>query len=150
MGTFTNLNYQVVFGGKDHIKFLNEEYQDELFAYFGGILKNMGCKPHIVGGHEDHVHLVFSASGKYSIGRIVQDLKTSSNSFIKKKPYLCQDFSSWQVGYGAFSYRISEVEKLIGYVKRQKEHHNNISFEEEYIALLAEHGIEFEHRFLFT
>jgi putative transposase len=149
MGTFTQLNYQVVFGGKNHNKFLLDQSQDNLFAYIGGILKNLGCIPHIVGGHQDHIHLVYTATGKYSVGKIVQEVKTSSHAFIKNRQELFPEYHSWQIGYGAFSYRKDELEKLIEYVRRQKVHHQSLSFKEEYIQLLKEHGIEFELKYLF-
>lgn len=55
----------------------------------------------------------------------------------------------WQVGYGAFSYAISAKDNLIEYVKNQKPHHKKVSFRDEYINLLIEHGVEFDERYLF-
>ena len=149
MGTFTQLTYQIVFGGKYRSKFLQENAQDQLFAYIGGILKNMGCIPYIVGGHIDHLHLVFSATGKYYIGKIVQNIKISSNAFMHDRTELFPDLINWQVGYGAFSYQRSKLNVLIEYVKTQKFHHETVSFKEEYIQLLEENGIEYDEKYLF-
>jgi REP element-mobilizing transposase RayT len=102
MSTFTQLTYQVVFGGKNHNIFLPENTQDQLFAYMGGILKNLGCMPYTIGGHLDHVHMVYSATGKYSVGKIVQEIKTSTNIFMHDRHELFPDFTCWQVGYGGF------------------------------------------------
>jgi len=38
---------------------------------------------------------------------------------------------------------------LINYVKNQEEHHKKVSFKDEYISLLKEHGIEFDEKYLF-
>ena len=38
---------------------------------------------------------------------------------------------------------------IINYIKNQKEHHRATGFEEELKALLVEHGIEFDEKFLF-
>jgi REP element-mobilizing transposase RayT len=149
MGTFTQLTFQAVFGSKYHQKFLTETNQVQLFEYFGGVLKNMGCIPFIVGGHVDHMHLVFSTTGKYSIGRIMQDVKTSTNAFMHKNKVQFSDFVNWQTGYGAFSYSRSHLDNLIQYVLNQKTHHEKVSFEEEYVALLEEHGIEYNPLYLF-
>jgi hypothetical protein len=35
---------------------------------------------------------------------------------------------------------------VIEYIKNQKEHHKNITYKEEYIALLKEFGIEFDEK----
>ena len=38
---------------------------------------------------------------------------------------------------------------VINYIKNQKEHHKNKTFEQEYRELLIEHGIEFDEKYLF-
>jgi len=43
---------------------------------------------------------------------------------------------------------VKDKDKLIEYVKNQGEHHKKITFREEYIALLNEHGIEFDEKYL--
>ncbi|MUP39378.1 hypothetical protein [Labilibaculum euxinus] len=50
---------------------------------------------------------------------------------------------------GAFTYDVSAKDNLIAYVKNQKEHHSKLSYREEYIQLLEEHGVEFEEKYLF-
>ncbi len=50
--------------------------------------------------------------------------------------------------FGAFTYSISAKDNLIKYVKNQKEHHRKVSFRDEYITLLKEHGIEFDEKYL--
>jgi len=37
---------------------------------------------------------------------------------------------------------------LTEYVKNQEEHHKTLTFKEEYIALLKEHEIEFDEKYL--
>ena len=37
---------------------------------------------------------------------------------------------------------------MVEYVKNQQEHHKKITFREEYIALLKEHGIEYDEKYL--
>jgi hypothetical protein len=79
---------------------------------------------------------------------LIKDLKISSHKFIKKEG-LFSGFGGWQDGYGAFSYSIKAKDRLIEYVKNQEEHHKKVTFKEEYIALLKEHKIEFDDRYLF-
>ncbi len=59
------------------------------------------------------------------------------------------DFAGWQDGYGAFTYHNSLINTLIEYVKNQEEHHKQTTFRDEYIALLREHGIDFDEKYLF-
>ncbi|MBK7338658.1 MAG: hypothetical protein IPJ00_22130 [Saprospirales bacterium] len=76
-----------------------------------------------------------------------KDIKIASSIFIKKRE-LFQDFEGWQVGYGAFTYSISAKNNLIAYVKNQEEHHKTWSYREELLALLKEHEVEWDERYL--
>ena len=77
---------------------------------------------------------------------IIQGL---SSKMIKEEK-LITDFPGWQIGYGAFTYSMSSKNKLIEYVKSQEAHHKHISFKEEYVSLLEEHGIEYDEKYLYT
>jgi hypothetical protein len=53
----------VVFSTKERRPFLREPaLRGELHEYLGGILKQIDCQPLIVGGVEDHVHLLTTLS----------------------------------------------------------------------------------------
>ncbi len=55
----------------------------------------------------------------------------------------------WQDGYGVFSVSKSAIPSVVNYIKNQREHHSNQSFEDEYVALLEKHGIDYDERYLF-
>jgi putative transposase len=55
----------------------------------------------------------------------------------------------WQDGYGVFSVSKSAVPSVVRYIENQREHHSKLSFEEEYVALLKKHGIDYDDRYLF-
>jgi hypothetical protein len=57
-------------------------------------------------------------------------------------------FTYWQDGYGAFTYSVKERDAIIGYIKNQKEHHQQESFLNEYKRLLIEQEIPFEEKYL--
>ena len=50
---------------------------------------------------------------------------------------------SWQEGYGAFTVGVSQRSRAIDCIKRQAEHHRN-SFEEEFVAFLKKHAIDYD------
>ena len=56
-------------------------------------------------------------------------------------------FKAWQEGYGAFTYSIREKDKIISYIKNQKEHHKKETFYDEFKNLLIENGIEFDEKY---
>jgi hypothetical protein len=54
----------------------------------------------------------------------------------------------WQVKYGSFSVSVSQLDKIIEYIRNQPKHHKKISFKEEFIALLTKHRIQYDERYL--
>ena len=83
-----------------------------------------------------------------SFAKAVQLIKGGSSKWIHDALPGQSQFE-WQEGYGAFSVSASQVPKTIAYINNQKEHHRKKTFEEEFLALLEEHGIEYDSRHVF-
>ena len=147
MSTYTQLLYQIVFSTKYQENTMIETGQKTLYGYIWGILKKKKCHLYRIGGVENHIHIVTHIHQSVAIADLVKDIKLASGDFIKREK-IFPGFSGWQEGYGVFTYHISAKDNLIGYVKNQKEHHRKTSFREEYIALLKEHQIEFDEKYL--
>lgn len=43
---------------------------------------------------------------------------------------------------------VSQWDTLIRYIRNQERHHRGMTFQEEFLALLKKHRIEFEERYL--
>jgi putative transposase len=54
----------------------------------------------------------------------------------------------WQDGYAAFSVSESQSDRVIAYIKRQREHHRHTNYRAELLALLKKHAIEYDERYL--
>ncbi len=120
----------------------------ELFAYKATILKNMVDSPAlIVGGAEDHVHVLCLLSRKHPIMEVVQKAKTETSKWIKKQGSSYQDFQ-WQSGYGAFSVSQSNVEQVKRYIATQEDHHRKMSFQDEFRELCRRHKIAIDERYV--
>jgi REP element-mobilizing transposase RayT len=150
MSTYTQILYQVVFGSKKCTPFLTRTNQDELFRYIAGILKNRKCFTYIVGGHSNHIHLVFSLHRTVTLSDLVRDVKKASEDMMLKTKGKFIRFTGWQAGYGGFTYSYESREQLIKYVENQAEHHRRISFREELIGFLREFGVEYNEKYLFV
>ena len=74
---------------------------------------------------------------------LVREVKKSSTEFITENE-LCKLKFNWQEGYGAFSYSHSQLDDMIGYIHKQKEHHKQKTFKEEYTGFLRKFNIEYE------
>ncbi len=57
---------------------------------------------------------------------------------------------AWQGGYGVFSVSQSMVDKTLKYIERQREHHQKLTFEDEYIEFLKLYDIEYDEKYVFS
>jgi hypothetical protein len=53
----------------------------------------------------------------------------------------------WQEGYGVFSVGISQLGPTIAYINSQAAHHDRLSFEDEFVAFLRKHKIDYDPKF---
>src|ERR1035437_3428373 len=137
-----------VFSTKDRRPFLRDKpLRDELHRYLGGILTNLDCQPVIVGGVEDHVHLLCALSRTCEAAAMVKEVKRSSSLWLKTKSPDLADFA-WQNGYGIFFIGFSQIESVRDYIAGPEEHHRKVSFQDEFRQLLRRYEIEFDERYV--
>jgi putative transposase len=137
-----------VFSTKERRPFLRDKtIREEMHMYLGGILATLDCQPIVVGGTEDHVHLLCVLSGTSNVAEMVKEVKRGSSLWVKTKSPELADFA-WQSGYGVFSLGFSQIESLRKYIAGQAEHHRKISFQDEFRKFLKRYEIEFDERSL--
>jgi len=138
-----------VFSTKERRPYLRDQaLREEMHRYLGGILSNPKCQPIIiVGGVEDRVHLLSALSRTSSAAEMVKELKRGSSLWIKTKSASLQDFN-WQNGYGMFSIGFSQIPTVKNYIVNQEEHHRQITFQDEFRALLQRYQIEYDERYV--
>ena len=144
--SLTSLLVHIVFGTKNRIPYLDDEINHELYLYVAKILQNHNCRSLRIGGTEDHIHVFCVVTKNLSIGKIVEEIKTSSSKWIKTKGTKYQEFY-WQPGYGAFSVSSSHRDIVYDYVGNQKQHHQKITFIDEFYSLLKKHNVEIDNRY---
>lgn len=145
--TFTSLLVHCVFSTKERRKSIPREFQLRLWAYLGGIARSNNIKPLTIGGTEDHVHLLLSIPASMSVAKAVQLIKSGSSKWVHENTTY-KGFA-WQEAYGAFTIGISQVPHTTAYIKRQPEHHAKRRYEDEFLAFLKKHGIQFDEKYLF-
>lgn len=99
----------------------------------------------MVGGTENHVHLLLSLSADLSLAKAMQLIKGASSRWMNETH--TKHFDG-QEGYGAFTVGISQKADTIAYIESQAEHHRKRSFEEEFIAFLKKHKVEYDPRYV--
>src|SRR5260370_26627388 len=101
--TFTSLLTHVVFSTKDREPIINAELKRELYAYLGGLTRELKGKAYGINGAADHVHMLISLPPVVSMSEAVRFIKSNSSGWGRDK-WPRRSFA-WQLGYGAFSVR---------------------------------------------
>ena len=80
-----------------------------------------------------------------AIADVLRDIKANSSGWIHDRFPNLSKFA-WQGGYAAFTVSKSQVRVVQRYIANpnQEAHHQKITFQEELIALLKAHEIEFD------
>jgi len=145
--TYTSLHYHVVFSTKNRVAHINPEIEQRVWAYIGGIARKHKMTALQVGGVDDHIHALVMAPPTLSPSQIAQYLKGDSSKWIHEAFRELRSFA-WQEGYGAFTVSKSNLESVVSYIQKQREHRQKQTFQEEYLELLQRHGIEYDERYV--
>jgi putative transposase len=143
--TYVSALVHVVFSTKGRRKTISAQLQPKLWAYLSGIAWRNGMTAVQVGGIADHIHVLLILPAIMPIAKAVQLLKGGSSKWIhdtEGKPF------AWQDGYGAFTVGISQLQTTIAYIRNQEQHHRKRTFEEEFLAFLKKHDIQYDPRFV--
>ena len=79
----------------------------------------------------DHVHLLYLQNPNKTVAETIKQVKGSVSHWINKNDIINSKFV-WQTGYGVFQVSESQLEKVYSYIKNQKEHLLEKSFNEEF------------------
>jgi REP element-mobilizing transposase RayT len=146
--TYTQLQIHLVFAVKHREAMIKKEWKDELEKYITGIVQTNKHKLLAIGTMPDHIHIFIGYHPTQTIPDLVENIKTSSNQWIKDNKLSKFKFD-WQKGYGAFSHSRSQLDTVVKYVRNQEEHHKGKSFREEYLDMLKRNEIDYKEEYLF-
>ncbi len=147
-GSFSQIYIHIVFAVKGRQSLILPVWENELYKYISGIVKNKNQKMLCINGVQDHIHFLIGLKPSCRLSDLIREIKKSSNAFIKEKGFTKLNFE-WQEGYGAFSYSHSTLDNVISYINNQKEHHRKKTFREEYKEFLTKYQIEHKDKHLF-
>jgi REP element-mobilizing transposase RayT len=126
---------------------IGADWQDDLYGFVGGIMRNKNARLISAGGMYDHIHLYASLPSTISIADFVNVVKANSSRWVHESFPTKRGFC-WQEGYGAFSVSKSEEKRVIRYIHNQHKHHAKRSFKDEFLDFLTRYEIEYDERYL--
>ena len=132
-----------MYSTKDRAALINPSVEEKIHIYQKDQLIELGCPVRIINGMHDHMHLLFLQNPKISIVDILKQVKGSTSHWINDQNLISQKFG-WQTGYAAYSVSESQLEKVYNYILKQKEHHQQKTFLQEYQDFISPHGLKFE------
>jgi REP element-mobilizing transposase RayT len=146
--TYTQCYFHLVFAVKNRDALIKKEWENEMEKYITGIVQNHKHKMLAIGTMPDHIHILIGYNVNHLIPDIVEEIKTSSNAWIRKGKLSKFKFE-WQIGYGAFTHSRSEIDNVIKYVLSQEEHHKKMLFKDEYLEMLEKNEVVYSNDYLF-
>jgi REP element-mobilizing transposase RayT len=146
--TYANLLTHVIFSTKDREPLITPTLHDDLLAYLGGIVRELGGALRAANARPDHVHLLCSLPATAATADALRVVKTNSSRWVHRS----QNYPGfdWQTGYGAFSVSHSLAPAVVRCIRDQEKHHRRVTFQEEFIAFLKKNGIAYDERYIWS
>ncbi len=143
--TLSNILLHFIFSTHGRRPLIKPDFRADLFAYLGGIVREMDGTALIINGMSDHVHMLVRVRPAHSPSEIARVAKANSSRWVHEK---CGPDFAWQTGYGVFSVSESSVAAVTKYIAEQEEHHRKQSFQEEYVAFLKKNNVDYDERYI--
>ena len=148
-GSFVSIGTHFIFSTKDRQPFITDDISERIYSYIGGIINSLDGIPIIINGTSDHIHIYCFLPKEISVSRFIRIVKSRSSKWIHNT-FPAKYRFKWQDGYGAFSVSKSIEDRVIEYIKNQKEHHKDKSFKEEFLAILKKLNIEYNEKYIWV
>ncbi|MFN7326581.1 MAG: IS200/IS605 family transposase [Chitinophagales bacterium] len=146
--TYTQIYLQFVFAVSRRQNLLTAPLKDPLEKVMCGLTAQHKAKVLAVYCNPDHIHLLVSMPPSLSPSKLMETVKTGSSNWLNTHGGYGGSFR-WQKGYGSFSYSKSHVSRVARYIHNQHQHHQKLTFKEEYLALLERYEISYQPEYLF-
>ncbi|TKC00719.1 IS200/IS605 family transposase [Pedobacter cryophilus] len=139
--SYNKIWIHAIWATKNREPLINRDIEENSYDFIKNQLEEMGCKVSLINGMSDHIHCLFLLNPQKSIADVIKQIKGSSSHYVNQQEFINEKFS-WQTGYAAFSVSESVFKKAFYYIKNQKQHHSQNTFEQEYNQFLKLNGLE--------
>jgi putative transposase len=132
---YNNLYTHFIFITLNRLPIIQKMNRERIEKYITGIVNNNDSKLYAIYANPEHVHILISRSPKLSEEILATTIAESSEQFINENK-LCLGRFAWQQSASAFSVSKSDIDKVCKYILNQPQHHQKVSFAEEYESFI--------------
>ena len=144
--SYVQIYIHITFHVKDDNK-IDKVDLSSLYRYIAGIIHHENAELLASGGTTNHIHLLTTLPKTLSISQFVMKIKANSSRWLKEQGSQYRMFA-WQDGYGAFSVSASVVNKVVGYINNQEEHHRKHNYKDEMISFLEAYHLQYDEQYI--
>jgi len=141
--SFNKIWIHAIWSTKDRLPLIHSNVENEIHQFIAEQLREQGCPVRIINGMPDHVHCLFLLNPQKPIAEVIKQIKGSSSHYVNQNNLISEKFA-WQTGYAGYSVSESVVEKVFQYIKNQKQHHTQKTFQQEYDEFLKLYGLDID------
>ena len=114
--------FHIVWATKRRQLWLDAEKAEAVYRCVLLLVEGMGYEALAINGMPDHVHLLLRSGPKIDLPVLMKRVKGATSALVNDLSDQTGAFR-WQEGYYAVSVTPSHVPRVLEYVRRQKEHH---------------------------
>jgi putative transposase len=141
MAVYVQLLYHVVIATAHHHNTLDQKRREELYRFIWGCVKERKCALLRIGGVDNHFHMLLAVHPAVAMGEVVAVVKRTSAEWIKANRIFPR-FQGWDAGYTALTCAWEEKDMLVDAIKHQEEHHQEVTFRDEFEELMERAGLQ--------
>src|SRR5688572_23185272 len=121
--SYTQLFYHIVWATRKRAPLLAPDVLKLVLLALGEKSSEVGGKLHAANGVDDHVHLAVRLPATVTVATYVEAVKGYASWRVNHSPETAEHLY-WQEGYGALTFRKTELSVVVRYIQRQQEHHS--------------------------
>ena len=135
---YSEINLHVVWGTKESRALIKPDLEAQVHDAIRLRAANTdGVRTHAIGGTPTHVHLAVTVPPTLEISMWIGQVKGGSSHDLNGIPIFGGTFE-WQRGYGVISFGTKDLSWVVAYIRNQKQHHNQDTWEERLERIVSE------------
>jgi putative transposase len=139
--SFVRIWVHCVWTTKGRIPYLKDQISDEVISHIRENAKAKSIYIDHINGYKEHLHALISLGSSHSISEVMQKIKGESSFWINKNKLTRLKFE-WQDDFYSVSIGMDQLDQLRNYIRNQRLHHQNLTFEDELDKMIKEYKLD--------